>query len=169
MFHNHIQPSSMTYHYWPVSTRLIFLCIIVGFESNQDGSVSIVPMVPQDRELIVQFLTGAAYFYLLQSFQNGFWADPLPIPWSLGDSPPPLVGVTKLSAHVNVVLICRMGGAIPLYALMVCTGMKVNVYHPYFSVSGLINLCYRACYGIYALKDDFVMLHTLETWTVPEH
>jgi hypothetical protein len=64
---------------------------------------------------------------------------------------------------VNAVLIFRMGGAIaplPLYALMVCTGMKVNIYRPCLLVSGLINSRYRVCYGIYAWMDDFVMLHT---------
>jgi len=74
-----------------------------------------------------------------------------------------MVGVKKLSACVNVVLIFRMGGAIaplPLYALMVCTGMKVNIYRPCFSVSGLINLRYHVRYRIYALKDDFVILRT---------
>ena len=65
-----------------------------------------------------------------------------------------------------------MGGTIPplpLYALMVCTGMKMYIYRPCFSVGGLINLHYHVCYGIYALKDDFVMLHGLEIWTVAEH
>lgn len=74
-----------------------------------------------------------------------------------------MMAVTKPRTHISVVLIFRMGGAMPLYALMVCTGMKVNIYRPCFSVRGLINLWYRAYYGIYALKDDYVMLHTLET------
>jgi len=94
------------------------------------------------------------------------WLLGSPTPYSVitGRFPPRLMlGVTKLSKRINVVLICRMGGAIPLYALMVFTGMKVNIYRPCFSVSGLINLCYHVYYGIYALKDDFVMLHTLET------
>jgi hypothetical protein len=77
-----------------------------------------------------------------------------------------MVGVTKLSTQVNVVLIFRKGGAIPplsLYVLMVCTGMKVYIYHPCFSERGMINSRYHVCCGIYALKDDFVMLHTFET------
>jgi len=77
-----------------------------------------------------------------------------------------MMGVTKLSTHVNVMMIFGMGGAIPplpLYAFMVYTGMKVNIYRPCCSVSGLINLRYHVCYRIYALKDDFVLLHALET------
>jgi hypothetical protein len=81
-------------------------------------------------------------------------------------SPLLMIGVTKLNTQVSVKLIFGMGGPIPplpLYALMVCTGMKMYIYHPCFSVSGLINLRYHVCYGIYAFKDDFVMLHALET------
>jgi len=107
---------------------------------------------------------------------NIFLSSPKLPEWLLG-SPTPysvvsgrftpllMVRVTKLSTHVSVVLIFRMGGTIPplpLYALMVCTGMKMYIYRPCFSVGGLINLHYHVCYGIYALKDDFVMLHGLE-------
>ena len=44
---------------------------------------------------MVQFLTGEAYFYLLQIFRNGFWAHPLLILWSQRDFPPPDDGGDK--------------------------------------------------------------------------
>jgi hypothetical protein len=111
-------------------------------------------------------LAGAAYFIFSKASRMAFGLTHSLFCGHWDSSPPPDGDGDKAKHTCQCSAIFRMGGAIPplpLYALLVCIGMKVYIYHPCFSVSGLINLGHCACYRIYTSKDDFVMLHTRET------